>query len=67
MAYKTKFHRDGTVTVWNVFSQSWKRISATALVEQCENPFGNLILPTLPATDRVRIERTWNRSKSSCH
>jgi hypothetical protein len=24
-AYSTTFHRDGTVTVWDVYSQSWLR------------------------------------------
>ena len=57
MAYKTKFHRDGTVTVWNVYNQQWERIEAQTLVDQCKEPFGNLILPTLPQQDRARIER----------
>jgi hypothetical protein len=25
--YRTKFHSDRTVTVWNVFTQSWMRTS----------------------------------------
>lgn len=25
--YRTKFHRDGTVTVWNVYTQTWIRTS----------------------------------------
>lgn len=56
-AYKPKYHRDGTVTIWNVFSQSWERVAAADLVERAENPFGDVILPTLPAADRARIER----------
>ena len=57
MSTKTTFHRDGTVTTWDVFAQQWTRISARALVDQCEHPHGNLILPTLPAAERKRIDR----------
>ena len=57
MTYSTKFHRDGTVTLWNVYSQQWERHEATMLVEQCKRPFGNLLLPTLNAKERARIER----------
>jgi hypothetical protein len=57
MIYSTKFHRDGTVTLWNVYTQQWERHEAVALVEQCERPFGNLLLPTLTAQERARIER----------
>lgn len=52
--YKTKFNRDGTVTVWNVYEQQWQRISATKLW-QCRG--NNPLLPTLPQSDRRRIER----------
>ena len=57
MAYQTKFHRDGTVTLWDVFAQQWTRKSARDLVAQCERPFGNLLLPTLPAQERQRVIR----------
>ena len=56
-AYSTTHHRDGTVTVWNVFTQSWERMSCAALVQACEQPHGNLVLPTLPERDRRRIIR----------
>ncbi len=61
MNYRTKFHRDGDVTIWNVFTQQWERRSARYLVEQCEHPFGNLILPTLRQEDRQRIVRVAKR------
>ena len=57
MTYQTKFHRDGTVTLWNVYTQQWVRVSAQSLVAQCERPFGNMLLPTLPESERARIER----------
>ena len=57
-AYTTRYHRDGTVTLWDVYSQQWRRLSASYLVGQCERAFGNLLLPTLPERDRRRIVRT---------
>lgn len=57
MSTNTTFHRDGTVTTWDVYAQQWTRISARELVAQWENPHGNLILPTLSAAERKRIER----------
>lgn len=40
--YKSKFHRDGTVTFWNVYEQRWnrqvaKRISADNLSSMSES------------------------------
>lgn len=56
-AYASTFHKDGTVTIWNVYTQGWERISAARLIAQCERPFGNLIMPTLNDTERARIRR----------
>lgn len=33
-AYKTTYHRDGTVTYWSVYLQQWKRVSAYALTNR---------------------------------
>lgn len=55
---KTKFHRDGTVSVWNVYEQQWQRMSATRL---CQSSGPNPLLPTLPMADRRRIERIAER------
>lgn len=49
--YRTKYHRDGTVTVWDVYQQEWRRIRAADLIA------GNSILPRLPASERQRIEK----------
>ena len=48
----TKFHRDGSVTIWDVYTQSWSRTPATELVATCPQ-----LLATLPEADRKRIER----------
>jgi hypothetical protein len=41
--YQTKFHRDGSVTIWNVYTQQWQRTSnpsdsvlASLSVKECE-------------------------------
>jgi hypothetical protein len=26
--YKTKFHKDGTITIWNIYLQQWERHQA---------------------------------------
>ena len=45
--YRTKFHRDGTVTVtiWNVYAQQWMRTSEPS----------DRMLASLPAKERQRI------------
>ena len=30
-AYTTRYHRDGTVTVWDVYQQQWTRSAAAAV------------------------------------
>jgi hypothetical protein len=32
--YKTTFHRDGTVTFWNVYEQQWNRTEASQISDQ---------------------------------
>lgn len=27
--YRTTYHRDGTVTVWDVYQQQWRRMNAS--------------------------------------
>jgi hypothetical protein len=44
---KTTFHRDRSVTIWNVYTQQWVRLFAR------EVP--NAILATLPSAERTRI------------
>ena len=56
--YSTTFHRDGSVTLWNVFTQQYERHHASDLVAACERPFGNLLLPTLPDKERSRVIKT---------
>ena len=33
-AYKTTYHRDGTVTYWSVYLQQWQRVSAYELTNR---------------------------------
>lgn len=43
----TKFHRDGTVTLWSVQCQSWQRLSNVS----------DETLASLPAAERHRVIR----------
>ena len=45
--YRTKFHRDATVTFWNVFEQGWKRLPAARI--------SDADLSTMSKTDRARV------------
>ena len=45
----TKFHRDGSVTIWNVYRQQWVRTSASAVTAET--------LATLTDAERNRIRR----------
>ena len=61
MSMQTRYHRDGTVTVWDVYQQQWTRRPATELVAEAERPSPNAIMPTLNARERERIERMAQR------
>jgi hypothetical protein len=45
--YKTTYHRDGTVTLWDVYTQSWLRIVAGEISDRT--------LATLNDQERARI------------
>ena len=45
--YESTFHRDGTVTIWDVYQQTWKRGSK----------FSDQVLASLDATERERVIR----------
>lgn len=45
--YRTTYHRDGTVTVWDVYTQQWLRTSRPS----------DQILASLPAEERERVRR----------
>ena len=47
--YATTLHRDGTVTLWDVYSQSWKRLNVCAISDRT--------MATLSGRERDRIER----------
>ena len=54
--YDTTYHRDGTVTVWDSYEQSWRRLSAISA-------FGDdRLMSTLNAHERARIEARANGS-----
>jgi len=53
--YKTTYHRDGTVTVWDVYSQQWCRIDADQVSDQ--------ILASLDETERRRIGKMAKRAR----
>ena len=54
-SYKTTYHRDGTVTVWNVYTQQWERIAADQVSDQ--------ILASLNETERRRIAKMAERAR----
>jgi hypothetical protein len=47
--FKSKFHRDGTVTFWNVYQQQWNRTQASRISD--EN------IASMSASDRTRTIR----------
>jgi hypothetical protein len=47
--YASRYHRDGTVTYWSVYQQSWVRLAAEEIADE--------ILATLPESERLRIAR----------
>lgn len=46
-AFATKYHRDATVTVWDVYRQGWVRTSAPS----------DRVLASLTEAERARIAR----------
>ena len=46
---KNKYHRDGTVTFWDVYSQTWTRKTAAQISDET--------LATMTEAERARIER----------
>lgn len=50
--YNTKFHRDGSVTVWNVYEQAWARYDRTYY-----NQVPDRVLATLEPSERNRVLR----------
>lgn len=49
--YATRYHRDGTVTFWDVYTQGWRRVYAIDLMRSMKED----VLSTLPARERRRI------------
>lgn len=47
--YRTTFHRDDTVTYWDVYAQQWSRQHAATITDDS--------LSTLPLAERDRIVR----------
>jgi hypothetical protein len=47
--YKTTFHRNGTVTLWNVYTQGWERRRAANVADE--------VLASLSGSERARILR----------
>jgi len=45
--YRTTYHRDGSVTVWDVYSQQWRRTDRPS----------DRVLASLSASERARVIR----------
>jgi hypothetical protein len=52
-ALTTRYHRDGSVTVWNVFAQKWQRVRASRISDE--------ILTSLSPRERARIAKIASR------
>ena len=50
-AYKTTYHRDGTVSYWNVYLQQWQQTSAYALTNRHD------VFASLDKGERKRISQ----------
>lgn len=48
---KSKLHRDGTVTLWDVYEQRWKRVKHVT----------DEVMATLPRKERERILRHFGK------
>lgn len=55
--YATKFHRDGTVTVWDVYEQTWVRTHVSRVSDQ--------VLASLSSDERARILGHRERAQAS--
>ena len=53
--YGTTYHRDGTVTIWNVYTQTWQRLRATTAYDD------DALMASLSASERARIGRMAGR------
>lgn len=49
--FRTTFHRDGSVTIWNVYTQQWMRTRAP----------GDRVLASLEPRERARVIRHTSR------
>ena len=48
-SYKTTYHRDGTITYWHVYDQTWRRVRAADISAES--------LATMSNEERAQIER----------
>lgn len=55
---KNTYHRDGTITYWNVFSQAWERKEARII--------GDSVLSSMTARERRRVEIMANPNGFEC-
>lgn len=53
--YRTTYHRDGTVTVWDVYQQQWVRMAARDVSDR--------MLSTFDASERARIASMLERAE----
>lgn len=51
--YRTTWHRDGSLTYWDVYAQGWTRSDAAAISDST--------LATMPQADRDRVARLAGR------
>ena len=52
--YKTTFHRDGRITLWNVYKQSWQTYREPMLIP-------DEVMASLPSVERNRIIKMGER------
>jgi len=61
--YKTKFHKDGTITRWNVYRQQWERRQADQIPNDVLASVGNIERERIYNHARNYIK--WNNQQSA--
>ena len=56
--YATTYHRDGTVTLWDVYAQTWMRLPACRISDK--------IMATLSDSERRRIRSCCEAQRCHC-
>ena len=56
--YRTTYHQDGTVTLWDTYSQRWRRLAADSISAE--------LLATLTDDERESIAKMKHKHRAVC-